>query len=192
MAKTKNANYSCTQRALHWGIALLVFILLPTGFWMTTRGEAGIWDGLTGTLYATHKSIGFAVLWLMFWRAALKLLGGKPPYPAHMPDGQKQLACVTQRGLYLLMFVVPLLGWAGVTAFPALNIFAGLHLPAMPLIEQSQDLAKQILGIHGWLAIALCVLIAMHIAGALKHKWIDRDGVFERMSSGKNTAPANK
>jgi cytochrome b561 len=76
---------------------------------------------------------------------------------------------------------VPLLGWAGVTAYPALITIGGYNLPAMPFVPVSEDLAKQLFNIHGWLALALGAVIIAHIAGSLKHLFIDRDGVFQRM-----------
>jgi cytochrome b561 len=74
------------------------------------------------------------------------------------------------------------LGWAGVTAFPALSIAGGWSLPSMPFIPESRTLSKLLFTIHGWLAIVLSILVVVHIAGALKHRFIDKDGVFDRMS----------
>jgi len=84
--------------------------------------------------------------------------------------------------MYLLLLVVPLLGWAGVSAFPALITIAGYHLPAMPGIPKDQALAKQIFEIHGTLAMALLILVVGHVAAALKHLFINRDNVFQRMT----------
>jgi len=83
--------------------------------------------------------------------------------------------------LYVLLFAVPLLGWAGVTAYPALITVAGYHLPAMPGITPNEALAKQLFALHGTLAFVLGALVIGHIAAALKHLMFNRDGVFERM-----------
>ena len=174
--------FSVTQRWLHWIVALLVLILLPVGFWMVDRAEADIWDGLTGTLYASHKAFGFLVLWLVAWRLILRVKNTAPDYPVSVSEPVRKLAKTTQWLVYALLVVIPLLGWAGVTAFGALNIFLGLSLPAMPGIPADKVLAKEIFAIHGWLAVALCVLLFLHIAGALKHRLVDRDGVFDHMS----------
>ena len=176
--------FSVTQRWLHWIVAMLVLILLPVGFWMVDRAEANIWDGLTGTLYASHKALGFLVLWLIVWRLILRATNTAPDYPPSVSESVRTLAKTTQWLVYALLLVIPLLGWAGVTAFGALNIFLGLSLPAMPGIEVDKEFAKELFAIHGWLAIALCVLLFLHIAGALKHRLVDRDGVFDHMSLG--------
>jgi cytochrome b561 len=73
-----------------------------------------------------------------------------------------------------------LFGWAGVTAFPALITLGGYHLPAMPLVPENSDLAARLFAIHGALAIALSVLIAGHIAAAMRHM-LRKDGIFRRM-----------
>jgi cytochrome b561 len=86
--------------------------------------------------------------------------------------------------LYVLLVAVPLLGWAGVTAYPALITVAGQHLPAMPLIAQNEALAKQLFAAHGTLALVLGALIIAHICAALKHLFINRDEIFARMWPG--------
>lgn len=181
----KTSGFSKTQRWLHWIVAMLVLVLLPVGFWMVDRGQANVWDGLTSGLYTTHKALGFLVLWLVAWRLVLRAMGTAPGYPGSVPAGIQKLAKVTQWVVYALLLSIPLLGWAGVTAFGALSIAGGISLPAMPGVPADKGLAKDIFAIHGWLAVALCVLLVLHIAGALKHRLIDRDGVFDHMSLAK-------
>lgn len=174
--------FSLTQRWLHWIVAMMVLILLPVGFWMVDRAEANIWDGLTGTLYASHKTFGFIVLWLVVWRLILRAMNTAPGYPDSVSQPIRKLAKTSQWLAYTLLLTIALLGWAGVTAFGALNILFGIHLPAMPGVPADKEFAKELFAIHGWLAVALCVLLFLHIAGALKHRLIDRDGVFNHMS----------
>lgn len=179
--------YPSFWRFLHWLIAFLVLVLLGVGFWMVNRSEADLWDALTGNLYASHKAAGFLVLWLMVARLVVRFRGRTPDYPASVSETVRKLAKSTHHLMYLLLLAVPLLGWAGVTAYPALVIAGGVHLPAMPGVPQSEALAKQLFSIHETLAIVLSVLIALHVAGALKHLLIDKDGVFQRMGFGKKT-----
>jgi len=177
--------YPFFWRVLHWLIAIPVLALLVIGFWMVTRSEADLWDALTGNLYASHKAIGFSVLWLMVLRLIIRITHRTPAYPPSMPKGIIKLAKSTHHLMYLLLLAIPLLGWAGVTAYPALIVAGDIYLPAMPGIPEDQALAKRLFSIHGTLAIVLCVLIAIHLAGALKHLLIDKDGVFGRMGFGK-------
>lgn len=172
--------YPIGWRILHWLMALMVLILIPVGLWMTARGEAGIWDGLTDTLYSWHKAIGFSVLLLMILRIVVKIRLKGPPYPDSMPRKLQLAAKGVHHLLYVLLVLTPLFGWAGVTAFPALVTVGGYHLPAMPFVPEDSDLAARLFDIHGALAITLAVLIAGHILAAFRHM-IRKDGIFRRM-----------
>ncbi len=175
------SSYPPLWRALHWGIAAAVAVLIPVGAWMTTRGEAGLWDGLTNTLYAWHKAIGFLVLLTMVLRLALRRRLGVPAYPADLSPLRRRLAAGLGHVFYVLLFAVPLAGWAGVTAYPALITVGGFNLPAMPLVPQDSDLAGRLFAVHGTLALLLGALALGHIAIALHHLLVARDRVFERM-----------
>jgi len=174
-------SYSFLQKVLHWIIALCVFSLIPLGLWMTSRATANLWDELTNTLYAWHKAIGFLVLWVMLIRLQQKLRHPAPPYPASLSAQTIIVAKAVHFFMYVLLLAVPMLGWAGVTAYPALVTIGGYQLPALPFIAQSETLAKQLFNIHGVLAITLSILALGHIAAALKHLVIDRDQIFQRM-----------
>ena len=179
--------YRPLQRLMHWLVALSLPILFILGLWMTARAGANLWDDQTNLLYGLHKALGFAVLCLMVLRLVLKLRTAAPDYPASLSPKLIVLAKTMHVLMYLLLFAVPLLGWAAVTAYPALITVAGYHLPAMPGITPNQVLAKQLFALHGTLAFALGALALGHIAAALKHLLFNRDGVFERMWPGKPT-----
>jgi cytochrome b561 len=179
------ARYPMALRILHWIIAVCVIVLIPIGLLMVSRGEANIWDTLTNTLYAWHKAIGFAVLWLMVIRILIKLLKPSLPYTDDIPPVTLLAARTVHLLMYILLIVVPLLGWAGITAYPALNTIGGYHLPAFPFIEKGETFAKQLFNIHGLLGLTLGVLALAHIAAACKHLLINRDNVFKRMWFGK-------
>jgi cytochrome b561 len=173
--------YSLSARLLHWLTAAFIFVLVVLGLWMTNRAGADLWDSLTNTLYAWHKLIGFTVLFVVALRIVVKLRSNRPPYPASVSPQTIKLAAAIHGILYLLLLVVPLLGWAGVSAFPALITVGGYDLPAMPGIPKDQALAKQIFELHGKLALVLAGLALAHITAALIHLFIKKDGVFQRM-----------
>jgi cytochrome b561 len=77
---------------------------------------------------------------------------------------------------------VPLLGWIGVSLFPALGIPFGLSLPA--LTSPNQDMAKTVFLLHKFGAILLGLLVLMHVGAALQHHFIRKDGVLARMMPG--------
>jgi len=117
--------FSATQRWLHWIVAVMVLTLLPVGFWMVDRAGANIWDDLTGTLYGAHKAMGFTVLWLVVWRLILRTMNKAPGYPDSVSEPVRRLAKTSQWVTYALLVSIALLGWAGVTAFGALNTLGG-------------------------------------------------------------------
>lgn len=173
--------HSSLARGIHWFTALAILALAILGFWMTQRASANLWDDLTNTLYGWHKLIGFTVLLITIFRFCLKLSSKTPPYPSSTSPALVKVASVVHYMLYGLLFIVPMLGWAGVTAYPALITLGGYSLPAMPGIPKSELIAKQIFQIHGLLAMTLIAVALLHIAAALNHLIIRRDGIFQRI-----------
>lgn len=165
---------------MHWTMALMIVVSIPIGIVMAERAEANLWGEFTDTLYAWHKAIGFAVLLLMIVRIAIKLRMAAPALPDTLPRAFQIAAKASHHSIYLLLVVVPLLGWAGVTAFPALITLGGYDLPAMPFIPQDRDLAAQLFGLHGTLALVLTGLLLVHIGAAFRHMF-KKDGIFKRM-----------
>lgn len=171
--------YSPAARRLHWAVAAFVLCLIPLGLYMVARGEATNFDAVTGSLYSLHKLLGFIVLWLIVLRVLVRVRRGAPPPVATLTPFERAASHAVHAGLYLLLLIVPLLGWAGISAYPALNVFGLFDLPA--ILPPDEALAKRILGLHGLLAQLLGLLAALHIAAALRHRFIKRDGVMRRM-----------
>jgi cytochrome b561 len=169
------------MRFIHWLTTSLMITLLILGYWMTSRSAADLWDELTNTLYSWHKLIGFLVLLITGMRVLVKLNSIRPPYPMGLALWQIRLAQSVQLAMYLLLVLVPLFGWAGVTAYPALITVVDFHLPALPGVPKDQILAKQLFEIHGYLVIGLISITFLHVIAGLNHKWLKKDGVFERM-----------
>lgn len=173
--------YALPRRLIHWAIAACVLVLVPVGLWMVARGQANLWDTLTNTLYGIHKGTGFTVLLLMALRIAFKLRSADPAWPADFPRAQRVAAKSLHHFFYVLLVSVPLLGWAGVTAFPALIVFPGFDLPPMPFVPVDQDLALRLFQLHGALALTLAALVLGHVGAALWHLGVRRDGMFQRI-----------
>ncbi len=177
--------YAFGWRILHWAIAALVLTTIPIGLTMASRAEANIFDAITNTFYAMHKAIGFTILSLMVLRILMKVRIGAPAYPAAMPCRLAIIAKSVHHLIYVLLVVTPILGWAGVTAYPALIIAGGISLPPLPFVPQSEALAAQLFAVHGFLALTLGALLIGHIGAALRHLVIEKDGIFHRMWFGK-------
>jgi len=96
-----------------------------------------------------------------------------------MPKWQVRLAVVTHWLLYMLMIVIPVVGYLGASYTKSGVAWFGRATPRWA--EPNHDLAEQFFNVHGTLVWVLVALVALHVAGALKHWLIDKDGTFQRM-----------
>jgi cytochrome b561 len=133
-------------------------------------------------LLATHKTLGIAILALALIRLGVRARYGAPALPADLPEPMKLAAHLSHYGLYALMIAMPLLGWGMMSAgsYPVV-LFGNIRLP--PILPPSDSVHTLLWGAHYYLAFAFFALILMHIAAALFHALIRRDGVFESMAS---------
>lgn len=178
--------YHPVARALHWAIFFLILIGLPMGLIMVERD----FNTVTDVLYTLHWSIGLTVLFLMTVRLVVRLTI-RPPKPANvLTPWQRTLSRAVHVALYVVLFVVPILGWLGKSAFGAapegINFFYLFHVPV--LLDRNEDLAETLLWYHGLAVRIFLALLALHVAGALYHAFIGRDGVIGRMGIGRNVA----
>jgi cytochrome b561 len=180
---TPGEGYGPVARTLHWVTVVAVFVMIPVGLVMSYRGNVlNLWDGLTNGLYSAHKLTGFLLLWLTAGRLIYRLLHGAPPDEPTLAWWEKAISHLVHWLLYGLLLVVPLLGWIGVSLFPALTVFDLFDLPA--LAKPDEEAAKRVLGLHGKLALTFGALVAVHVAAALYHRFIRKDGVLRRMWPG--------
>jgi cytochrome b561 len=134
------------------------------------------------TLVSIHKPLGIAILVLALIRLVVRLRYGTPPLPPDLPEPMKLAAYLSHYALYILMIGMPLIGWAmlSAAAYPVV-LYGSVHLPA--ILPQSDSLHAVLWNAHFYLAFAFFALILMHIAAALFHALVRRDGVFEAMAS---------
>lgn len=166
--------YGTTAIALHWLIALGVIGGFALGVYMHDL----VLSPLKLKLYSYHKWIGISVLALMLVRIGWRL-SHRPP-ALDLPVWQRSLANGVHIGLYLLLLVLPLSGWLMSSALGFQVIWFGV-LPLPDLLAKDKLLGEALIGVHrniGWVMLGLVVA---HVAAALKHQWIDRDGTLERM-----------
>ena len=171
--------WGTTARLLHWTIALGIVGLAGVGLWM---------DELPNTptkvkVFALHKSIGLTVLALVLLRLAWRLFDRRPPHQPGMPAWERVLSGTTHGLLYLTMLVMPVSGWLYNSAsnFP-LKWFGLFGVPA--LSGPDPELKGLALEIHETTFYVLALLFTLHLAGALKHHFVDRDPTLARMLPG--------
>jgi cytochrome b561 len=164
------------QRLLHWLMAICILAMLFIGVGM----KSTIMPKYV-PLLLIHKSLGIAILVLALIRLAVRQRDGAPPLPADLPEPMKLAARLSQYALYALMIGMPLIGWAMLSAaeYPVVLV-GGVRLPA--ILPQSDSLHTLLRDAHFYLAFVFFALILMHLAAALFHALVRRDGVFESMA----------
>jgi cytochrome b561 len=171
--------YSRVARTFHWATVAFILVQFPTGIIMAQRAGQNIFDSLTNTLYDIHKLVGFLLLWLVASRLAYRLIHGAPRDEPTIQPWQSLVSHTVHWSLYVLLIVVPVLGWFGVSLFPALSIAGLFSLPA--LTTPDQEAAKSVFFAHKTLAIIMGLLILTHIGAALFHHLVRKDNVLRRM-----------
>ena len=164
------------QRLLHWLMAVCILAMLFIGVGMVSTIMPKYLS-----LVSIHKPLGVAILVLALIRLAVRLRSGAPPLPLDLPEPMKLAAHLSHYALYALMIGMPLIGWAmmSAAAYPVV-LYGGVHLP--PILPQNDTLHALLWDAHFYLAFAFFALILMHIAAALFHALVRRDGVFETMA----------
>ena len=175
--------YSPTARFFHWLVVLLIAVQIPVGIYMVYRGkDLNIWDSVTNQLYSGHKLAGVIILGLVALRLLYRLFAGAPAPEPTLDPWQRTISELNHWALYLLLLVVPILGYVGVSMFPALSIFGAFNLPA--ITAPDKEMSKVVFQWHMYGAMALGGLIALHVAAALYHYVFRRDNVLGRMWPG--------
>lgn len=176
------SHFTPWQRALHWIMALCILAMLFIGVGMVSTVTPKYL-----TLVDIHKPLGIAILLLALIRLYVRWHSGTPPLPASMPAPMKLAARLSHYAFYALMIAMPLLGWSMLSAADYPVMVAGMRLP--PIVAPDATLHSVLWNAHRTLAFCFFALILVHLAAALFHAWIRRDGVFEAMTSARGERP---
>jgi cytochrome b561 len=167
--------YTGLAIALHWLMAVMLVGSFSVGLYMADLP----FSMARLKLFNWHKWAGVTILALALLRLLWRLTHRPPPaLPA--PAWQQSAAHLTHLALYALFFAVPLVGWAYSSAAGFPIVWFGV-LPLPDFVPKDQALAELIKPWHEILAWALAGLVALHVAAALKHHFIDRNGLLDRM-----------
>jgi cytochrome b561 len=180
MFKSNVSRYTAVAIALHWAIATLIIFMIWLG-WNMEDNE---------TRYQLHKSIGITILLLTVARVLWRMLNPPPALPAEMKPLEKKASHYVHVGLYALMILMPLLGWALVSSskfqVPTV-LFGTVGWPNLPFLSglRGNELAQTILEtLHSKGAWVIIGLLVLHVGGALKHEVSAEEGVLKRMIPG--------
>lgn len=175
--------YDAVSRMFHWLIVALVLaqitiaLILPSILPKSKEDSIAVW----------HLANGSTILLVMLLRFAWRLAHPMPPAPADLSPGLRVLARATHWAFYLVLILLPLMGWLAANAYGTTPRLLGL-IPLPRLIASDQAAAEMIGGAHKVVATLLFALIAVHVSGALYHALVKRDGVIWRMVPGRTQA----
>jgi cytochrome b561 len=164
------------SKALHWIIVLLII----NQWWIAERAD-DLPNGLAKLqTLAWHKSFGITILMLAILRLVWRLLNPVPSLDGVTKKWERVLASVSHVFLYTLIFALPLTGWMMSSArnFPV-SWFRLFQLP--DLVAPGEEMFHRMHDLHELLFKILVAVAVLHVLGALKHHFIDRNEVLKRM-----------
>jgi cytochrome b561 len=172
------ASYSRVAILMHWVMAFFILLNLSVGFFMETFANP---SPQRNSVLFYHASIGVLIFALAVFRLGWRLTHQPPPLPQSISKAQQTAAHGLHWVLYGLIFLQPISGcvhrMAG--AHPV-SVFGLFYLPV--LIAKNEPLRLFTDVVHDGGAIIIAILVAGHIGMALKHRFMDRDGVMQRMT----------
>jgi cytochrome b561 len=176
-ARPAGGSYGRTARAMHWLVAALAIMVVAFGWAMEAAARN---SPARGSLLMLHGSIGLTILGIMMVRALWRWLHPAPKLPSGLSRLEAGLAHLTHLGLYLLFIGMPLAGYVNSAAQGhGVSLFGMVAIP--PLLPSDQRLAQAAIAAHLVGQYLVYLLVGAHVAAALFHAIVRRDGVLERM-----------
>lgn len=179
--------YTSVAITLHWLIAIAIVGMILGGWYM-----GDLPDGAPGQyfLYQMHKSIGITILLLTVARIIWRVMNRPPALPDEMNGLEKTASHLVHIGFYGLMIALPLTGWLYSSVSVKLDVptvlYGIISWPDVPFVEglKTEAASGTINFIHSKLAWVVLALLALHVAGAIKHEFSAEEGVLKRMIPG--------
>ncbi|GAB5459149.1 MAG: YceI family protein [Henriciella sp.] len=183
----QNERYTTVAITLHWIIAVAIIGMVFGGWYMSDLP-----DGAPGQyfLYQMHKSIGITILLLTIARIIWRVMNPPPPLPEDMKPLEKTASHLVHLGFYGIMILLPLTGWLYSSVSVKLDVPTVLYglvsWPDVPFVDglKTQTASGAVNFIHSKLAWVTLGLLALHVAGAIKHEISAEEGVLKRMIPG--------
>jgi cytochrome b561 len=175
VARQGGWRYAPLAVALHWLLAAMIVGQATLGWFMISIED----DPGADRWFNLHKSVGITVFLLVLVRALWRLGHRPAELPASVPRWEAAASSVVQWLLYAGMLLLPITGFLGASYSRSGVTFYGMRLPAWRTPER--DTAGALFEVHETLVWIMVGLVALHALAGLKHAFVDRDGVFQRM-----------
>jgi cytochrome b561 len=167
--------FALSSRILHWLMAAMLLTMLFIG--VTMVASLGNYHALV----AVHRPLGILILILAVIRLFNRIFTTLPPFPSTMSPRERRLASASERLLYMLMIVIPLVGWGMLSAGHYPIVMCGpLHLP--PILPANPGLYAVLRKAHTLFAFLLFLTFLAHLSAVLFHTLIIRDRLLHRMA----------
>jgi cytochrome b561 len=178
-ARSTTERWGWVTRALHWSIALMIFGMLAAGlFAVSLDRSAPAGEMNYYAVIDVHKSFGLLIVMLAAFRVLWRS-GEKSPTIPPTPMWELVLARVSQKLLYVGLFLMPVTGFLWASAYGEPVRFFSFKLPT--IIHLAGEQAKLAHHIHIYTAFVLMGIVALHFAGAMKNHFIDKNDVLRKM-----------
>src|SRR5690349_9826547 len=169
--------YGPVARALHWAVAALAIAVVTLGWAMTGAPRGG---DSRDALLSLHRSVGVLILALMVFRVFWRLTHAPPPLPSGFPRLEAAAAHADHALLYVVFLLMPLTGLLNAAAAGhSVSVFGLFAIP--PLLRENPILAQVAVAIHLVGQFAVYVLVAVHVAAALMHRFVRHNRILDRM-----------
>jgi cytochrome b561 len=178
--------YTRVAVVLHWLLAVLILANIGLALVVDLLPDDWVRPAIDN-----HKSIGISVLGLVLLRGLWRIGHPPPPLPASYPAWEQRLSKLAHWLFYALMLALPISGWMHDSAWKdaashPMHLFGLVPWPRIGWIAGVEPVAKEALhdlfgAAHTAFGYALYALLTLHIVGALKHQWLDRQPQLQRM-----------
>lgn len=173
---TTKTEYGKFDKFLHWLLALNILATL-----IFSKGMSELPDELKAAEYGDHGLSVTTILILMVIRTAWRVKEGFPTLPTSMPDIHTLAARATHYGLYICIFAQIGIGILLSSTTTQEFIATGYNINYSSFSLVADDLYETLLALHIGLYWVIVALLAIHVGAALKHHFIDKDDVLNRM-----------
>ena len=173
----EKSQYHISLRIMHWLTGIPIILMLIMGFCL--KMEVFPNDYPIGKFYSLHKSTGIMLLFLLILRLICRLNSTIPSYPKSFSCFSALISKITHASLYITVIGMATSGYVMSSASgKTIEIFS-FNVPL--LIDSNKYIANAAQQSHNICAYMLSILIIVHILAALKHKFIDKDNIFNRI-----------
>ncbi len=171
----ENNKYSLSLRIIHWLMAAFIISMLCPMFYIKSLP---VNNEIKSSIYTIHKACGITVLKLVVIRAFFRAFSYVPPLSANLSRFEANVSKVVHFVLYFLMVLMPLSGYV-MSSASGIEIKYFFHIPL--LISKNKELTNVANKLHSIFAYLMLFFITLHIIGALKHTFVDKQNIFKRI-----------